>query len=165
MVSSEVLGTISNNQNVYASGITFDGTNFLSTLQDFTAWNPVLAFGGASTGITYTVQTSSYVRIGRVVYCTVGIALSSKGSATGAATITGLPYTVLNSVAYTPVTVAIGGSITLAANYTTIYLQPIGNTTTAAIGAAGNNVAPVQLTNAAFANNSSLYLSFFYFAA
>jgi hypothetical protein len=166
MVSTEVLGTINNSQNVYAAGITFDGTNFLSVYNDFTAWNPALAFGGVSTGITYSVQTSSYIKIGRIVFCTLNIALSSKGSATGVATITGLPFTVLNSGIYTPVTVAAAGGVTLAANYTYVYLQPIINTTTAAIGAGGIAGVPlVALTNTAFANTSTLYLSFFYYAS
>jgi hypothetical protein len=56
-------------------------------------FTPALAFGGASTGITYSTQTGTYTRIGRTVYVEISITLSSKGSATGNATITGLPLT------------------------------------------------------------------------
>jgi len=54
-------------------------------------FTPVMAFGGASTGVTYTVQTGYYTRIGNTVTFAISILLSSKGSSTGAATITGLP--------------------------------------------------------------------------
>lgn len=56
-------------------------------------FTPVLAFGGASVGITYTIQTGRYTRIGRFVQYEIRIVLSSKGSSTGSATITGLPFT------------------------------------------------------------------------
>ncbi len=54
-------------------------------------FTPVLNFGGATTGITYTTQTGSYTRIGNRVFASIAIVLSSKGSATGVATITGMP--------------------------------------------------------------------------
>ena len=55
-------------------------------------FTPALAFGGAGTGITYTTQTGYYTRIGRQVTLQIRIVLSSKGSATGGATIGGFPY-------------------------------------------------------------------------
>jgi hypothetical protein len=69
-----------------------DGTAGEQTYVEGT-FTPALAFGGASTGITYSTQTGTYTRIGRTVYVEISITLSSKGSATGNATITGLPLT------------------------------------------------------------------------
>lgn len=57
-----------------------------------TAWVPVLAFGGASVGITYTSHTGKYVQIGKIIIAEFSIVLTSKGSSTGSATITGLPF-------------------------------------------------------------------------
>lgn len=57
-------------------------------------WTPVLQFGGATTGITYTTQTGTYTKIGRMVCARATITLSSNGSASGGATVTGLPFTV-----------------------------------------------------------------------
>lgn len=54
-------------------------------------FTPVLNFGGASTGILYSVQSGTYSLIGNSVVFNLNIQLSSKGSSTGAATITGLP--------------------------------------------------------------------------
>lgn len=52
---------------------------------------PVLRFGGASVGITYSVQTGYYTTHGNTLTFAISIILSSKGSSTGAATISGLP--------------------------------------------------------------------------
>jgi hypothetical protein len=165
MVSTEILGTLSNSQNVYASAITFDGANFLSVYNDFTAWNPQLAFGGVTTGITYALQTSSYVKIGRVVFVTIQLVLTSKGAAAGNASILGLPFTVINSVINNTVIAGVLGTVTLGAGYTTAWLNCVANTTTADVGAGGTAVALKNLTNADFANNSSLYFTGFYFAS
>jgi hypothetical protein len=57
-----------------------------------TAYTPVLAFGGASVGITYTLQEGFYTVMGRWVLFSATIILSNKGSSTGDATLT-LPLT------------------------------------------------------------------------
>ena len=59
-------------------------------------WTPVLRFGGASTGITYTTQAGTYTRIGRTVTIRFEILLSNKGSSSGEADITGLPFNAAN---------------------------------------------------------------------
>jgi hypothetical protein len=69
-------------------------------------WTPALRFGGATTGITGS-QVGRYTRIGNMVFAQGTIALSSKGSATGAATIAGLP-TSANVAATLYYSIAIG---------------------------------------------------------
>lgn len=64
-----------------------------------TSWTPAMAFGGATTGITYTTQYGSIVKIGPIAFAFGHILLSSKGSATGSATVTGLTYTSTNASA------------------------------------------------------------------
>lgn len=54
-------------------------------------FTPVLHFGGNSAGIVYTSQIGYYTEVGDVMHIDIDIALSSKGSSTGAATISGLP--------------------------------------------------------------------------
>jgi hypothetical protein len=56
------------------------------------SWTPAFAFGGATTGITYTTQVGRYVRVDDLITLWGSIVLSNNGSATGAVTITGLPY-------------------------------------------------------------------------
>ena len=70
------------------------GTGTSELLADYEegTWTPVLAFGGGSTGITYTSRDATYTKVGRLVRVTCKIVLSSKGSSTGFATLTGLPF-------------------------------------------------------------------------
>ena len=69
-----------------------------SMLTDYATntFTPIIAFGGASVGITYTTQAGCYTRIGNVVTVSGYIVLSNKGTSVGAATIGALPFTVNN---------------------------------------------------------------------
>jgi hypothetical protein len=57
-------------------------------------WTPDLQFGGLNTGITYSARYGYYTKVGRLVFATFDFTLSSKGTATGSASITGLPFAV-----------------------------------------------------------------------
>jgi len=67
-----------------------------NTLDDYDEgdWTPGIAFGGGTTGIAYNAgqTTGKYTKIGRMVFCTFNITLTNKGSSSGNATITGLPF-------------------------------------------------------------------------
>jgi hypothetical protein len=81
----------------------------VNTLDDYKegTWTPVVAFGGASVGITYdaTNTTGRYVKIGSTVFVWGRIILTSQGSSTGNATIS-LPITSSSSLPTAAVTVA-----------------------------------------------------------
>lgn len=62
-------------------------------LQAEGSWTPAISFGGAAVGVTYSTQTGFYKRIGNLVWVSWNLALSAKGSSTGAALIGGLPFT------------------------------------------------------------------------
>ena len=114
-------------------------------------WTPALAFGGATTGITYTTQAGNYVRAGALVYVHFLITLSNKGSATGAATITGLPFTAGG--------VAPGMSIRYYSNLASITGALFGWISTTTINLVQTGAAtPASLTDANFANNSRLHM-------
>lgn len=57
-------------------------------------WTPGISFGGDAVDVTYSLQTGTYIRYGSQVTCWGRFDLSSKGSSTGVAAITGLPFTV-----------------------------------------------------------------------
>lgn len=59
---------------------------------EYGTWTPVLEFGGATTGITYSRQDGIFIKHGRLVKVVGEIVLTSKGSASGNASISGLPY-------------------------------------------------------------------------
>lgn len=66
-------------------------------------WTPDLRFGGAATGITYAQRAGRYTKIGRTVTINFYIELSSKGSATGNASVQGLPFTDNNVISACPI--------------------------------------------------------------
>ena len=82
----------------FSNGIAF--ANETLSAYDEGTWTPVLRFGGGSTGITYSTQTGRYTRIGQAYFFTAVLILTSKGSDTGNADITGLPgsYTTYHAV-------------------------------------------------------------------
>lgn len=55
-------------------------------------WTPELRFGGATTGIAYVRRAGIWTKIGRNVKVVAEFLLSSAGSATGSASIAGLPF-------------------------------------------------------------------------
>jgi hypothetical protein len=74
------------------------GSNLYFAEEQFT---PVLAFGGASVGVTYSTQVGRYKKIGSRIIFQIRLVVTSKGSSTGNATITGLPFTSVGSIPQT----------------------------------------------------------------
>lgn len=70
-----------------------------NTLDDYEegSWTPAIAFGGGTTGITYSVQSGLYTKVGNIVILSGRIQLTNKGSSTGDATMTGLPFSSAGS--------------------------------------------------------------------
>ena len=117
-------------------------------------WTPAITFGGGNTGVTYSVQSGNYTKIGNLVTITCYLVLTSKGTSTGNVKITGLPFSNVNfpsgvslgridNISFTG---RIGGNMT--SNATTI---DINETTDAGV------ISGVDDTN--FSNSSSLYFS------
>jgi hypothetical protein len=83
-----------------SGGIQFNGdTAAANALDDYEegTWTMGISFGGSSTGVTYGANTGTYTKVGRKVTVSGYLLLTNKGSSTGAAKITGLPFTTLNS--------------------------------------------------------------------
>jgi hypothetical protein len=88
------------------AGITFPATDSpstnVNTLDDYEEGTFLhgISFGGAAVGITYNANYTYgfYTKIGRVVHVLGTIILTSKGSSTGLARITGLPFTSNNTL-------------------------------------------------------------------
>lgn len=119
-----------------------------NTLDDYEegTWTPALTFGGGATGLTYSSRTGVYRKIGNLVFAALNIALSAKGSSTGFAIISGLPFTV-QGVAPSVVFSNYSGMASLTtfvgvASVTTVVLQNTGA------------AACAQLTEANFTNTS-----------
>lgn len=144
-------------------GVTASGSGTMTSelLNDYEegTWTIGLTFGGASTGMITSSNSGTYTKVGRKVTLNGYIALSNKGTATGAALITGLPFTLGSANNnYSAVSLYIA-SISFAdypmgygnINTTNIILQEVTNA-----GVRSN------LTEADFANNSEIIFSLTY---
>jgi hypothetical protein len=123
-------------------------------------WTMGVSFGGAAVGVTYANNTGTYTKIGRQVTINGLLELSSKGSSSGAARITGLPFTIPNTFGnYSAPTLRLSNIAFLnqfqgygEVSDTTIRLQE-----STSLGVV------TDLTEVEFANNSGIILSFTYF--
>ena len=140
-----------------AGTLNLDVANYASN----TSFTPGLAFGGGSTGITYTSHTGWYCRLGNMVYVTGSIILSNVGSSTGSVTITGLPFTTNSGQTYIfDIGMVNIGSVSLAVPN---ILGTSTNTTTISLYSQnGTGVGPVALLNTNFANTSQITFSGWY---
>ena len=133
------------------------GTGTSELLNDYEegTWTIGLQFGGASTGMTKNADAGKYTKIGNQVTVTGYIALSNKGSSTGNALITGLPF-LINSY----------GGLSMYVAQVTFADVPMGysNTGTFTIPLRESTNAGVvsSLTDADFANNSEIIFTMTY---
>jgi hypothetical protein len=144
-------------------GITFPATQSASsdanTLDDYEegTWTPTLVFGSGSTGITYTTRTGRYTKIGNYVFATGFVELSNKGSSTGDATFTGLPFsadTLNRSYGGNGQFDAGGSSVPVA-----VQVLAFGTT---AYNRYGNGNTFLGLTEANFTNTSAYFFNAVY---
>ena len=65
-----------------------------NTLDDYEegVWTPTLTFNGGSVGQTYSDRAASYVKVGAYVFLFIRIVCTNKGTSTGTAGISGLPF-------------------------------------------------------------------------
>ena len=140
--------------NTHAAGMTSELLNWYET----GTWTGGISFGGGSTGITYANNAGYYTRVGNLVTVSCYLVLSNKGSSTGAARITGLPFTCVNNAAgysalsVLPLNVTFTGQLSGYAN--------INDTTIDLIQSTG-----IALNDVGFANNSTFIISLTYRAA
>jgi len=83
-----------------AGGISFNGdsaaANALDDYEEGT-FTPEIRIGGSTSGLTQSSQVGQYTKIGRMVTLTGRVAISNKGSNTGAMTIAGMPFASQNT--------------------------------------------------------------------
>jgi len=148
-------------------GIGFPATAVASsdanTLDDYEegTWTPTITFGGNANGVTYdtTFTGATYTKIGNRVFVSGYVGLTNKGSSTGNAGISNLPFTSASGSKFylgaqaemANTTFANQMKARIAPNQTTIDLQEI---TEAGVESA--------ITNADFTNTSYGYFSAHY---
>jgi hypothetical protein len=164
MTASTTIGVGAATPSTSGAGITFPATQSASsdanTLDDYEegTWTVTLAFGGGSTGIAYGGRTGTYVKVGSMVMARCAVDITSKGSSTGAATITGFPFTASGTF-HTAVAVQLISWT--GAGQCDIGMS--GGTTGSFYGIANNNGAGyTALTNTDFSNSSQFYFTMVY---
>jgi hypothetical protein len=153
------------------SGITFPATQSASTnantLDDYEegTWTPVIKFGGNSVGQTYSGQTGVYVKIGQIVLVQMNVGFTNKGSSTGSAKITGLPFTQNDTtITYPTGTFAADGGFSgISSNGFGIYGLLAGNEVYIRYNGSTGGYADLYDTN--FSNTSAMYYSLVYRAS
>lgn len=129
-----------------------------NTLDDYEegTFTPTLRFGGASVGMTFSVQSGRYTKIGRSVRVEIELRLTAKGSSTGAVTIAGLPFTAAAS----PVV----GGMPLASSMASVTVPMFDVNASATTLNMYDFAASTanQMTDANFTNTSVLVISFAY---
>jgi hypothetical protein len=148
---------------VTANGLTFNGdTAAANALDDYEegTWTMGVSFGGAAVGVTYAFNTGRYTKIGRKVTAVGFLGLSNKGTSTGSANITGLPFTI-----------SAGTSFYSASAFAQMALITYTGQMSG-YGVVGNTTILLQITNAGsltsltdtnFQNGSEIMVSFTYF--
>jgi hypothetical protein len=145
------------------NGVTFNGdTAAANALDDYEegTWTMGIAFGGASAGVTYSVNTGTYTKIGRQVTVNGYLFLTSKGSSTGVARITGLPFTVANTNGNLSSASLFFQNITFANQFQGYAISNTQQISLEEITEAG---ADSTITEADFANNSGIIVNLTYF--
>ena len=154
-----------------STGVLFGtDTAAANTLDDYEegAWTPAYASSGTASTFSYGLQIGSYVKIGRLVSCTLRIYTNTSGNTlgTGDITITGLPYACTSGVSQQTTAINMvpinGGWVTVSPIAGTI-----ADTSTAISlkGIATLNASPTDLTvsNMDAAGNNQVWATFQYY--
>lgn len=153
--------------NFDSASFSVDANGFVTNKFPLTtaSFTPTLAFGGASTGITYGFNTGYYTRIGPILFVYISIQLTSKGSSTGTATIENLPFTAINTISppfmdTAPINLATG--ITFTATYTSAWGNFTSGTNSMSLQQGGSGVTTTAMQDTNFSNTSNFTLMGFY---
>ena len=141
-------------------GIDFSATSGTGTselLADYEegTWTMGVSFGGGTTGITYNASyvTGSYTKIGNRVFISGVLVLTNKGSSTGSALLTGLPFTISSSASAASAFSQVLYNATFTGQQ---FLETNGGSTTAYLWQVSVLGVRSALTDANFANDSQL---------
>ena len=122
-------------------------------------FTPTLSFGGSSTGITCVQQVGRYSKIGNVLYFALRLLLSSKGTASGSAEISGIPMAIAELVNNVPLSLFF-----YSIPYTgQIFAQLNSATSKITLNNVTEDGALSKITNSDFTDDSFICIEGFYF--
>lgn len=129
-----------------ATQVSSAGANTLDDYEEGT-WTPVIGGSGGTSGQTYSAQTGTYTKIGKLVVAQFYVQLSVEGTITTSAQIQGLPFTAENTTGFqTPAAMMWGA---LATTWVSINAAVVPNTTAATLkgAAAAATASTTALTS------------------
>ena len=142
-------------------------SNVLDDYEEGT-WTPVFNNGGTTAFGTNGYSLGTYTKVGRLVNCQFRMSAGtmSNSDASAQLSISGLPFTVLNTTNQYSATVLYGISINLPSGYSYFAGQHAIGGTNLTLSPGGDNVGEVGLkANALTANTTQIRGSFTFFAA
>ena len=163
----DVVGKIKVSDNIVigtsGKGIDFSATAGTGTSELFAdyeegTWTPTV-LGDSGSGVTYVAQNGRYIKIGKVVYVTFHIQLSSKGTISGEAQMGDLPFTVVNAgvPARGPLAISIWENLATAKSWVALYT--LGNTQRAYfVASAGAVTSSENAMNTSAIGNTSVFV-------
>jgi hypothetical protein len=123
-------------------------------------FDPVLEFGGASTGLSYASRFGRETKVAGLVFVEIRIVLSNKGTSTGGARIQGLPTP---TTAGANIVCPILSERLVYGNAKEIMGAIGGGSTNIRLREVRDSATLADLTDASFVDNTSIMLNFVYF--
>ena len=143
-----------------ATQVANSGANVLDDYEEGT-FTGGFSFGGSATGIAYNRQVGIYTKIGNLVFVQGYVSLTSKGSQTGTAQLTGLPFTSSSAT-----NASSAGSMRVAqltfANDTHLSLHIESGGVVLTFGDTASGAGSTVMDNTNFANNTGIEFGFTY---
>jgi len=141
-----------------SGGVYLGGTGAANKLDDYEegTWTPTLNFGGNATGMAFTTQSGSYVRVGQVVTAQFRIELSAKGSSTGNANFGGLPFNATSVGTLYPAFYGLHHDVNSGSGGSTANVLPIGQITRGGNSWNYYNADSTTAIDAAYFNNNTV---------
>ena len=142
-------------KDLYLSGGAFlGGTGAVNLLDDYEEGVATVSFTSSGASFNYTIRQCYYTKVGRIVHIQIYMQLDGSQTLTGnTVTITGLPFTSLNSSSHVTASIAGIRYVSLDTNYTHLQARIASNTTTLQLlqngaGQPGVNLNSNDLSNA-----------------
>lgn len=151
-------------KNLYTSVNNVDRLQGSFDIRDLTQapypFTPSLSFNGSSAGITYSNRVGRYVQHGNVVYFEIYVSLTNKGTATGTATIDGLPIATSTTTNLIPAFAVHADQLT--ADVTQVAARSLAGSTSIQLNKFSSGTA-AELASSDFGNFTAISVSGHYF--
>lgn len=152
-------GRVSTAASINAAGISFDSGTTTMSAYAIGTWTCTITGSGSNPTISYSNNTGSYIKIGRLVLANMYLQISSVSGGSGNVVLNGLPFTVGNDSARAAITISgptFSGSPYLFANT---------NVTTMGIQFSNSAGTPTALAVSALTSSTYFQFTLVYLSA